>query len=156
VVPLFWKCGEGCQPPPRRSGWLSPWLAAWINLRAMFMHGANFFLFKPGIALLLLGLLLTIPLSAGPITVGPVTFSLYWMLLGLSSAILGLQCVFMGILAQVLSDYSGKISRDWLRRFPYTRKVLASFSMFFIRGVLLSFLVRGYFRLPLPPAAALL
>ena len=78
----FLKDREGRLSHHKRSGWFSPWQAAWINLRAMFVYGANFFLFKPGLVLLALGLLLTLPLSFGPITVGPITFSLHWMLLG--------------------------------------------------------------------------
>jgi hypothetical protein len=77
----------------------------------MFVYGANFFLFKPGLVLLALGLLLTLPLSFGPLTVGPITFSLHWMLFGVSMAILGLQCVYMGVLSQVFFDYDGAATR---------------------------------------------
>ena len=35
----------------KRAGWFSPWAAAWINLRAMFVYGSDFFVFKPGIVL---------------------------------------------------------------------------------------------------------
>ena len=87
----------------------------------MFVYGADFFLYKPGLVLLALGLLLTLPLSLGPVTLGPITFSLHWMLLGLALAILGLQCVYMGILSQVFFDYSGAITAKWFRRFPYNR-----------------------------------
>ena len=76
-VPVtFLKDRDGRLSHHKRSGWFSPFHAAWINLRAMFIHGAEFFLFKPGIVMLTLGLLLTLPLSFGPITIGPVTLSL--------------------------------------------------------------------------------
>jgi glycosyltransferase involved in cell wall biosynthesis len=126
-VPIrFLKDREGRLSHHKRAGWFSPWQAAWINLRAMFVYGANFFLYMPGLALLALGLLLTLPLSFGPVTIGTVTFHLHWMLLGLSLAILGLQCVYMGILSQVFFDYSGEVTRKWFRRFPYTRTVFLS------------------------------
>ena len=52
-VPVtFLKDREGRLSHHKRSGWFSPFAAAWINLRAMFVHGAEFFLFKPGIVLL--------------------------------------------------------------------------------------------------------
>ena len=112
-VPIrFLKDREGRLSHHKRSGWFSPWQAAWINLRAMFVYGADFFLYKPGLILLALGLLLTLPLSFGTVTLGPITFSLHWMLLGLSLAILGLQCVYMGILSQVFFDYSGDDDRE--------------------------------------------
>ena len=52
-VPIrFLKDREGRLSHHKRSGWFSPWQAAWINLRAMFVYGADFFLFKPGLLLL--------------------------------------------------------------------------------------------------------
>jgi len=136
-VPIrFLKDREGRLSHHKRSGWFSPWQAAWINLRAMFVYGANFFLFKPGLVLLALGLLLTVPLSFGSVTVGPITFSLLWMLLGVSMAVLGLQCVYMGVLSQVFFDYDGAATARWFRRFPYNRMVALSAVMFIV-GLLL-------------------
>jgi glycosyltransferase involved in cell wall biosynthesis len=130
-VPIrFLKDRDGRLSHHKRAGWLSPWQAAWINLRAMFVYGADFFLYKPGFVLLALGLLLTLPLSFGPITVGPITLALHFMLLGVSLVILGLQGIYMGILSQVFFDYSGELTTTWYRRFPYTRTVLASATLF--------------------------
>jgi hypothetical protein len=152
-VPIrFLKDRDGRLSHHKRSGWFSPWHAAWINLRAMFVYGANFFLFKPGIVLLVLGSLLTFPLSLGPITLGPVTLSLHWMLLGMSLALLGLQCVYMGILSQVFFDYTGETTARWFRRFSYTRAVVTSGIVFAIGVVCSGLLVRLYlsldYRLP--------
>ncbi|MDX2051017.1 MAG: glycosyltransferase family 2 protein [Polyangiaceae bacterium] len=152
-VPIrFLKDRDGRLSHHKRSGWFSPWHAAWINLRAMFIYGADFFLFKPGLVLLTLGLLLTFPLSLGPVTLGPITFSLHWMLLGMSLALLGLQCVYMGILAQVFFDYGGAVTAKWFQRFSYTRAVALSALMFIVglgfAGLLTySYLANGY-RLP--------
>ena len=57
----------------------------------MFVFRAQFFMLKPGLVMLALGLVLTLPLSFGSITVGTYTFSLYWQLLGVTLAVLGLQ-----------------------------------------------------------------
>ena len=54
-------------------------------------------------------------------TVGPITFSLHWMLLGVSLVVLGLQCVYMGILSQVFFDYSGAVTAQLVPALPYTR-----------------------------------
>jgi glycosyltransferase involved in cell wall biosynthesis len=134
-VPIrFLKDREGRLSHHKRSGWFSPWAAAWINLRAMFVYGADFFLYRPGILLLMLGLLLVAPLSFGPITIGPITFSLYWMLLGVTLGTLGLQCIYLGALAQVFYDYSGERTRRWFKRFPYTRSVFTA-ALIFLTGV---------------------
>lgn len=146
-VPIrFLKDREGRLSHHKRSGWFSPWQAAWINLRAMFVYGANFFLYKPGLILLALGLLLTLPLSLGPIEVGPITFSVHWMQLGVSLVVVGLQSVYMGILSQVFFDYTGDITKRWYKRFPYTRTVFASAALFTAGLVMGAFLVVDYVR----------
>src|SRR5262249_11839124 len=145
-VPVkFYKDREGRLSHHKRSGWFSPWQAAWINLRAMFVYGANFFLFKPGLLLLALGLLLTLPLSFGQVTVGPITFSLHWMLLGLSLATLGLQSVYMAILSQVFFDYDGRVTARWFRRFPYNRMMAVSALLFGTGVALGGLLTANYF-----------
>jgi glycosyltransferase involved in cell wall biosynthesis len=129
-VPVrFLKDREGRLSHHKRSGWFSPWHAAWINLRAMFVYGADFFVFKPGLVLLALGLLLTVPLTFGPITIGAVTFSLYWMLVGLAATVLGLNAVYLGCLARIFYDFTGSARKRLLALFPYTRTTLASAAM---------------------------
>ena len=153
-VPVsFLKDRDGRVSHHKRLGWFSPFQAAWINLRAMFVYGADFFLLKPGLALLALGLLITLPLTAGPITLGPLGLSLYWMLFGVTLTVLGLQSFFLGCIVQVLHDYTGKATRRWLNFFSYTRTVAACAAMF-VAGVglgvgLVGDYVRGGLRLPL-------
>src|SRR5260370_13786396 len=110
----------------------------------MFVHGAEFFLFKPGIVLFALGLLLTLPLSFGGITIGPVTFNLYWMLIGLTLSVLGLQSIFFGCLAHVFLDYTGKARERWRRVFRYTSTVVAS-GLLFAVGFALAAAVLVYY-----------
>ncbi len=130
-VPVtFYKDRNGRVSHHKRVGWFSPFYAAWINLRSMFVHGAEFFLFKPGIVLFALGLLLTLPLSFGGITIGPITFNLYWMLIGLTLSVLGLQSIYFGCLAQVFLDYTGRARQRWRRIFRYTGSVIASAVIF--------------------------
>lgn len=130
-VPVtFYKDRNGRLSHHKRSGWLSPFKAAWINLRAMFIYKAEFFALKPGLALLVLGLLLTLPLSLGPITIGHVVFNLYWMLLGVAMSLAGLNIFFFGCLAQMFCDYSGAARRRWQRIFNYDSSTIASLGIF--------------------------
>jgi glycosyltransferase involved in cell wall biosynthesis len=124
-VPLL-KDREGRVSVHKRVGWFSPWRAAWINLRIMFVYDPDFFLLKPGLVLLAIGLLISVPLGIATFTIGPVTFSLYWMLLGVTLAVTGLQSFLLGCIAQVLLDYRGRARRRWLNVFPYTRSVIAA------------------------------
>ena len=129
-VPVrFLKDREGRLSHHKRMGWFSPWQAAWINLRAMFVYGSDFFLLRPGAVVLLLGMVLTLPLALGPVDVGFATLSLYTMLLGLVLSIAGLQAVLLGGVAQLLFDYTGRYKHRWLRLFPYTRTVFAAWGL---------------------------
>jgi glycosyltransferase involved in cell wall biosynthesis len=124
-VPLL-KDRDGRVSHHKRVGWFSPWHAAWINLRAMFVYGPDFFLVKPGLVVFAIGLLISLPLSLGPITIGPIRFSLYWMLFGTTLTIAGLQAFLLGCIAQVFFDYRERARRRWLKVFPYTRSVIAA------------------------------
>ena len=125
-VPVtFLKDREGRLSHHKRAGWFSPWAAAWINLRAMFVYGSDFFLLKPGLVLMVLGLLLTLPVELRrPRRSGRSTLSLNWQFLGVALLAVGFQAFFLGCVAQVLFDYTGRRRRRWLRVFPYTRTVL--------------------------------
>lgn len=129
-VPVtFLKDRDGRLSHHRRAGWFSPWQAAWINLRAMFIYGADFFVFKPGIGLATLGLVLMGAITAGNLHFGAVTLSLNWQFLGLALFAVGLQAFFLGCIAQLLYDYSGRRRRRWLGVFPYTRTVLIALAL---------------------------
>ena len=153
-VPVtFYADRNGRLSHHKRSGWFSPFRAAWMNLRAMFIYRAEFFALKPGLALLVLGLILTLPLSFGPFSIGPLHFQLHWMLLGVTLSLLGLQSFFFGCLAQVLTDYSDRARRRWLSVFRYTRTVLISVALFGLGLGLAAALVVRYLSdgLKLPP-----
>jgi hypothetical protein len=144
-VPVtFLKDREGRLSHHKRSGWFSPWAAAWINLRAMFVYGSAFFLLKPGLLLTLVGLLLTVPVSFGDVDLGTVTLSIHWQYLGLAILVVGLQFVFLGCVSQVLFDYTGRRRRRWLRIFPYTRTVLIALGLAVLGIVLAVPLVETY------------
>lgn len=141
-VPVsFLKDRDGRQSHHKREGWSSPWKAAWINLRAMFIYGADFFLFRPGLILLTLGLMMTIPLAAGPITIGKVTFSIYWLLLGVTISVVGLQSFYLGCLAKLIYDPAEIASKRWLHIFRYTRTTITSVALFALGAVFTSILV---------------
>jgi hypothetical protein len=136
-VPIdFKRDKKGRMSHHKRSGWFSPWHAGWINLRAMFVHGADFFLYRPGWLLLVLGLLLTVPVLGGPVALGPLTLSLNWMLAGTALATLGLQCVYMGILARGLYDPTHQVVERWMARLRYDRTTLGS-ALCFLGGLAL-------------------
>jgi hypothetical protein len=144
-VPVtFLKDREGRLSHHKREGWLSPFKAAWINLRAMFIYGSDFFLYKPGIVLFVIGLLLTLPLTFGDIDLGAVDLSLNWQFLGVAILAVGCQTFLLGCVAQVLFDYTGRHSHRWRRVFPYTRTVLLAFGLVLLGVVMAIPLVLNY------------
>lgn len=144
-VPVkFYKDREGRLSHHRRTGWYSPWLAAWVNMRAMFVYGAAFFLIRPGAILSVLGLGLVLPLTMGPLTVGRVTFSLYSMLVGLGIAVTGLNLFQLGCVAEVIGDRTGRKREYWLNVFRYDRSVAFSVVLFITGMLLFSGLVREF------------
>jgi glycosyltransferase involved in cell wall biosynthesis len=145
-VPVtFLKDRDGRLSHHKREGWLSPFKAAWINLRAMFIYGSDFFLVKPGIALLLVGLLLTVPLTFGDINIGSVSLSLNSQFVGVAVLAVGCQTFFFGGVAQVLFDYTDRHLHHWMHVFRYTRTVLIAFALVVLGVVAAIPLVVTYF-----------
>ncbi len=129
-VPVaFLKDREGRLSHHKREGWLSPFIAAWINLRAMFIYGSDYFLVKTGAVLTVIGCLLTLPLTFGNIVIGSLHLSLNSQFLGVAVLAVGCQTLFLGCVAQVLFDYTGRHRARWGRVFPYTRTVLIALGL---------------------------
>jgi glycosyltransferase involved in cell wall biosynthesis len=121
-VPIdFLKSPEGRLSHMKRRGRLEPWRAGWTNLRAMLTYGVNFFLLKPGLVLLALGLMFLVPLGFGPLSIGPATFSLNTMLLAMVGTTIGLSMVFSGLVAGVLFDYSDTLQARIEGALPFNR-----------------------------------
>ncbi|HEY3722266.1 MAG TPA: glycosyltransferase family 2 protein [Acidimicrobiia bacterium] len=153
----FYKDPEGRFSHHKREGWMSPWKAAWINLRAMFVYGADFFLYRPGLVLLILGLVVTVPLAFGPVTVAGIELSLYWLLIGVTLAIVGLESFYLGCLTRVIYDHTGVKTARLLERFRYTRTTLIAMGIFgggvLLVGSLAWRWVTNDFKLPGPLSA---
>jgi glycosyltransferase involved in cell wall biosynthesis len=129
-VPIhFLKDPEGRLSHMKRRGWLEPWRAGWMNLRAMLVHGVNFFLVKPGAVLLALGLVFLVPLAFGPLTIGRMSVSLNTMLLAMAAATLGLSMLYFGGIAAILFDYSDTIRKRLERLLPYNPTFVGSLTV---------------------------
>jgi len=146
-VPIaFYKDREGRLSHVKRGGWMTPWYAGWITLQTMFTFGADFFLILPGIILLMMGLLIVLPTSLGPVQIGPIGLSLYWMLAGMTASVLGLTSIYMGTLARVFYDFPGERAQRYRRRFHYNRSVGLSAIISFVGMFMTLPLLIDYFR----------
>ena len=144
-VPIhFLKDPEGRVSHMKRRGWLEPWRAGWMNLRAMLVHGVNFFLLKPGAILLGLGLPLLLLLAFGPLAIGPVSISLNTMLLAMAVATLGLSMLYFGGIAAILFDYSDTVGKRLERLLPYNPTFIGCFVVAALGVVAVVPLIRTY------------
>jgi hypothetical protein len=144
-VPVkFYKDREGRLSHHRRMGWLSPWIAGWLNLKVMLVYTPDSFLLKPGIALGIMGGLIAIALARGPVTLGGVGFSLYWMLFGVTCVTLGYSSIQIGVLARVMHGLRQQSLKRLQKVFSYNRGMLLSAGCILIGGVLLGILVYQY------------
>lgn len=124
-VPVkFYKDREGRMSHHRRMGWLSPWIAGWLNLKVMLVYSPDTFLLKPGYILMAAGLLLSFALGFGPVTIGGIGFELHWMLLGITCATLGYSCVQIGIIARIMHGLRSGIETKLQRMLTYNRGMI--------------------------------
>jgi glycosyltransferase involved in cell wall biosynthesis len=144
-VPIkFYKDREGRFSHHHRVGWLSPWSAGWVNLKVMLVYAADSFLLKPGIALMAIGLLLSFGLAGGPVFIGNIGFSLYWMLFGVTCTTLGYSSIQIGILARVMHGLRPVLVKRAQRFVTYDRGMLISAGFMVAALVLLGALVYRY------------
>ncbi len=121
-VPIrFYKDRPGRFSHMKRSGWLAPWHAGWINLRTMFLHAPDFFLLGPGALMLVVGTFLTCLVARGTVMVGPVGLSLNSMLLGVTLSAIGFLAFFLGLLARVYHNFDPSYTTRILRLWSYNR-----------------------------------
>ncbi|MEY2489233.1 MAG: hypothetical protein QOC70_1175 [Verrucomicrobiota bacterium] len=144
-VPVrFYKDRDGRVSHHRRMGWLSPWLAGWLNLKVMLVYTPDSFLLKPGLALMALGLLLSFGLAGGPAMVGNIGFGLYWMLLGVTCTTLGYSSVQIGVLARVMHGLRPRFVKRAQELVTYDRGMLVATGCVVLGVMLLGTLVYRY------------
>jgi hypothetical protein len=126
-VPVkFYKDRDGRLSHHRRAGWMSPWIAGWVTLKVMLVYSPDSFLVRPGFLLLGVGILLSVPLSFGAITIGPLVFNLYWMLVGLTATTLGYSFIQVGVLARIMHGLRSGVAGVVQRQLTYNRGMAIS------------------------------
>ena len=146
-VPVkFYKDRAGRLSHHRRMGWLSPWIAGWLNLKVMLVYTPDSFLLRPGILLTVLGALISSALGPGPITIGGIGFSLYWLLFGVTCVTLGYSSIQIGVLARVMHGLRPKSLAKLRQGLSYNRGMVLSAGSVLVGLVLLGALVYRYLK----------
>lgn len=132
-VPIrFYKDREGRLSHHKRTGWTSSWVAGWINLRVMFLYGADFFLKVPGWLLFGLGTFLTILLAGGEVSIGFLTLNIYWMLLGITLSLIGYSFIMLWIISKLVINLEKEFSLRISRIITYNRGVGVGFFLLMV------------------------
>jgi len=144
-VPVkFYKDREGRTSHHRRMGWLSPWIAGWLNLKVMLVYTPDSFLLKPGILLTAIGAIISCALAVGPLTIGGVGFSLYWLLFGVTCVTLGYSSIQIGVLARVMHGLRPRSLKKLRQVLSYDRGMILSGGCVLVGLVFLGALVYRY------------
>jgi glycosyltransferase involved in cell wall biosynthesis len=88
---------------------LRRWRDGWRHLEFMLLHAPDQLLFLPGVLLLAAGLLLAVPVSAGPARLLGRTFDFHFLFLGGAMALIGLQGILGAVLVRDVAH--GKVLR---------------------------------------------
>jgi hypothetical protein len=140
----FYKDRAGRTSHHRREGFLSPWIAGWLNLKVMLVYTPDSFLLKPGILLTAVGAVIAGALMRGPVTIGGVGLSLHWLLFGMTCVTLGYSSIQIGVLARVMHGLRPESLKGLRRVLTYDRGMLLSGICVLLGMVLLTILVYHY------------
>ena len=136
-VPVnFYKDREGRVSHHKRMGFLSPWIAGWINLKVMLVYSADTFLIWPGLITMFIGGLLMILESVGTVMIGPISPNLHTWLLGFALVILGNSFFQAGIIVRTRHNLKVGMLKHILKIFNYENGILISLGLF-ISGLIL-------------------
>ena len=130
-IPIrFYKDREGRESQHKRTGWLSPWIAGWLNLKVMFEYNPSFFLKWPGRIAMAFGVLAILFVTGGSFIPALEIFSVNWLLAGIMLVVLGYSSWQLSMLSEVYYGYDIKKRKWFEEEFTYNRGVLCGFNTF--------------------------
>ena len=136
-VPVkFYKDINGRQSHHKRSGFLSPYKAAFINIRAMLIYGSEYVLRKIGNVLTILGILPLLLLTFGPKRLGNYEFNITAQVIGAFLFLAGIQFILISQISRQIHDYSGSDIRKNSLLSNYNFAFLISLGIFTL-GIIL-------------------
>ncbi len=121
---------DGRSRPPH----LKPWRDGWRHLRFMLLFSPRWLFLFPGIALCLLGLAVSLPLSCGDFQIGAVKFNVGTLAVSCMTVIIGFQLVAFAFFTKVFAIAEGLLPED-----PKLARVLKIFTL--EKGIILGVFV---------------
>lgn len=121
---------DGRSRPPH----LKPWRDGWRHLRFMLLFSPRWLFIWPGLALLVLGLAISVPLCIGPVKIGHVQFDTNTLLVAGMMIVVGFQATFFGLFTRLYC-----VARGLLPDNKRLRNLLEMFSL--ERGIVLGMVI---------------
>ena len=73
----------------------------WRHLKFLLLHSPNWLFLYPGMGFCVLGLIITVSLMFGPVTLGGVTFDIHTMLYGSAMIMIGTNMIFFSLFTRI-------------------------------------------------------
>lgn len=112
----------------------------WRHLRFLVLHSPTMLLLLPGAVCWVLGLLLTLPMTFGPVVVGGRNIDIHFMIMVGLLHIVGIQVVTAGLLAKSYAHLSGLRHDEFIARlyrwFTFERAVFGAVALALVGCVL--------------------
>jgi glycosyltransferase involved in cell wall biosynthesis len=121
---------DGRSRPPH----LRSWRDGWRHLRFLLLFSPRWLFFLPGLILLVLGLIVGAAISAGPISIGSVTFDVDTLVAAGAAVVIGFQLVLFWLFTQVYAGAEGFLPEE-----PGVQKLLGKLSL--ERGLILGVII---------------
>jgi len=96
----------------RRAPHLRTWRDGWRHLRFMLLYSPLWLFFLPGMSLFAIGLCGVVLLALGPLSIGPVVFSLNTHVVSAMATLLGFQILSFGVFAKRYAQSQGLLPLD--------------------------------------------
>jgi len=132
----------------RRALHLRPWRDGWRHLRFMLLYSPRWLFLYPGLAMMGVGVLLTVALLFGRIWIGPVSLDVHTMLYASALILIGFQSAMFSLYSKIFAIAEGLLPADtrvsWLHRHFTLETGLVAGSILFLLGTLGSVLAVVY------------
>jgi hypothetical protein len=121
---------DGRTRPPH----LRTWSDGWRHLRFLLLYSPRWLFFYPGLALTVLGILISACLLPGPLTIGKVTLDINTLMYASLLTIVGVQAVLFSLFTHVFGVNAGLLPRDqqteqFVQRIGLEKGILLSLGM---------------------------
>lgn len=125
----FYKDIPGRESHLKRSGFLMPWIAGWMNLKVMLIYSADSFINKPSMLCFFLGLFMFI-MSINNYSIGHFNFNLHSFVLSLFLILLSSYLFVLAIFMRFINNLQIGYEKNLIKYYKYEIGISISIILF--------------------------